>query len=158
MENNYLNGKSWNQLNFLPQKLFAHHFCKCSVQVALMENFINIIIIRQPLNRALWPHGSEGLSPYWNPLQKEWAWMLAAMDSCFGLIGPRQHGIAHSFCKGFQYGLSPSDPWGHSALFSGCVIISTYVRHSYIYYSSHIPQALRFYFNLYFLWESEPVC
>ena len=40
--------------------------------------------------------------------------MLAvAVDSCFGLFGPRQH--------------------GHNALFSGCVIISTYVQDSYIY-------------------------
>ena len=44
---------------------------------------------------------------------------------------------AHSFFEGFQYGLSPSDPRGHSALFSGCVIISTYVQHSYIWYNRY---------------------
>ena len=64
---------------------------------------------------------------------------------------------AHSFCKGLQCGLSPSEQRGHSALFGGCVISSMYVQHSYIYYSSYIPQALRFNFTLYFLWESEPV-
>ena len=38
---------------------------------------------------------ARGTKPVLKPLKKEWAWILAAVDSCFDLIGPRQHGTAN---------------------------------------------------------------
>ena len=75
--------------------------------------------------------------------------MLAAVDSCFGLIGPHQHGTAnteqaqipniqaHSFFKGFSMGLVPLT---REAIVPYLLAVSL-PQHSYIQYSSHIPQA-----------------
>ena len=70
-----------------------------------------------------------GTKPVLKTLIKRVSLDVSSHGQLFRLVGPRQHGIAN---KQAQYGLSPSDPRGHSTLFSGCVIISTYVQHSYI--------------------------
>ena len=93
---------------------------------------------RRPKRRVV------GQGRKWEVLE-EWAWMLAAVDSCFGLLGLVSTAQLTNRLTRFLrvLVLSPSDPRGHSALFSGCVITSTHVQHNYILYSSHIPQALR---------------
>ena len=88
--------------------------------------------------------------------------MLAAVDSYFGLIGSHQHGTAqltnrpkqlstaaniqaHSLFKGFSSGLSPSDPRGHSALFSGCVITTTQLNSIFQQHPTTIALNIQFY-------------
>ena len=67
--------------------------------------------------------------------------MLAAVDSCFGLIGPHQHGTANKQAQIPTENTKWMWSGGLNALFSGCAITSTHVQHSYILYFSHIPQA-----------------
>ena len=84
---------------------------------------------------ALWPRGS-GHYPL-NLPNKVWAWALAAMDKCFGLIRPHQHGIAN----------------GHSAQWVAFSLPQHINLWGILVTRSHIPQA----FHFHLLWHKRPL-